>query len=83
MIQNIVFTLSKKIDGIVGEIESLYNNTDSDISSAWNSVNARTNVSPKIEEIKTSINNIKDAIARVRERAGITIAAIEETDTAM
>ncbi len=72
-----------KIDNIVDEIQSLCDSTESDISPAWNSANAKANVTPKIDAIKQKITDINDIIKSVREHAGIVVSDIEETDASM
>ena len=70
----------KAIDSIITEIESLYSNTDSDISSAWDSSNARGKVTPQIDSIKESISKIKAFIQNVNQKSGEFVAKVEEVD---
>ena len=69
------------IDDIVLELEGLVNQTESNISSGWNSANA-IEVSNKIEKCKEYISKIKTSITAVRQHAGETAAKIAGIDEA-
>ena len=71
----------KDIESIVGELESLNNKIDADISSGWQSENSQAFVKPKIEEIKSNITILNNMIKNVHAKAAAAEAANKQIDT--
>lgn len=71
-----------KIDGYIDQLNQLYQKVNPDLTGGWDSATSKTIISPKIEQIKNSIDSISQSILRVRNGVSSYSTGIQEVDTA-
>lgn len=70
------------IDEKISELETLVKNIESDISSGWNSDRSKSLVTPKIEEIKNSIAEMRKSTENVRNNVQTYVNNVKAADAA-
>lgn len=70
------------IDEEITKLESLVKNIESDISSGWSSERSKSLVTPKIEEIKNSIEEMKKSAGNVRDNVQTYVNNVQSADAA-
>lgn len=54
------------ISGLIDELNTLYSNINPDLTGGWDSNTSKNIISPKIQNIKDSINSMSQSVDRVR-----------------
>ena len=71
-----------KMDEAIDELRTILANMESDISKGWDSDRALSVVSPKIDEVKTSIEKMQLCTNRVRGNVAQYVSNVTSADTA-
>ena len=71
-----------KIDSCIDELRQILSGMESDISSGWDSARAAGLVTPKIEEVRSSIENMQACTNNVRSNVVQYVANVHNADEA-
>ena len=69
-----------KIDQCIDELRGILSGMESNISSGWDSARAASLVTPKIEEVRASINNMQACTNDVRSNVVQYVANVHSAD---
>jgi prefoldin subunit 5 len=70
-----------KVDQHIDQLRTILENIESNISKGWDSERANGLVTPKIEEIKSSINKMQESTTNVRSNVVQYVANVKNADS--